>query len=157
VSIKGWFCRLPASDCSIRHNSFRVDEGNPHGKRRAEQEDKGTAGTWIKITAARSRGRRLMGRRPDASSGCWLAANLIYMKSRGEASREDDVIKILPARRIDRNSGHIRRVRGITCLVFVQFRQLPRPQLFTALLHRLFPGDCDQSPNATQEARRRFE
>ena len=78
-----------------------------------------------------------------ASSEDDVAANLIYNEVTGEACREDDVVKILPARRLDRNGGHIRRVRGITCLVFVQSRQLLRPQLFTALLHRLFPGDCD--------------
>jgi hypothetical protein len=72
----------------------------------------------------------------------------------GEASREDDAVKILAARRIDRNGSHIRGVRGITCLVFVQSRQLPRPQLFTAPLHRLFPRDCDQIPSAAQEARK---
>jgi hypothetical protein len=77
----------------------------------------------------------------------WLAANLIYMKSRGEASREDYVVKIRSTRRIARNGGHMRRVRGITCLVFVQSRQLPRPQLLTAPLHRLFPRNCDQIPN----------
>src|SRR5687768_11173734 len=66
----------------------------------------------------------------------------------GEASREAYVIQIRPARRIVRNGGHMRRVRGITCLVFVQSRQLPHPQLLTAPLHRLFPGNCEQIPNA---------
>ena len=88
------------------------------------------------------------------SSGCWLAANLIYIRSRGEASREDYAVKIHRTRRIARNGGHMSRVRGITCLMFVQSQQLLLPQLFTAPLHRLFPRACDQIPNATQEVRR---
>jgi hypothetical protein len=74
----------------------------------------------------------------------------------GEASREAYVIKIRPTRRIACNGGHMKCVRGITCLVFVQSRQLPHPQLLTAPLHRFFPGNCEQIPNAAQEARRRF-
>ena len=69
----------------------------------------------------------------------WACSKSRLYEVTGEASREGYTVRIRSARRIARNGGHISRVRGVTCLVFVQSRQLPLPQLFTAPLHRFSP------------------
>ena len=84
-----------------------------------------------------------------------LACSKSYLyEVTGEATREDDAVKIPLTRRIARNGGHISRVRGITCLVFVPSRPLSLSQLLTGLLHRFFPGNCDES---TVHLKRRAE